>query len=110
MGFPYDIFATAGVSDFKFAARLTFIKAHHKITRRRKGGRGRGLWEIPKICGSPSIFTQCLKLATSNLVYSLGLPRSIIKSHLEEKCEWSMVVELPKILGSPMIFFCNGWG
>jgi len=69
-GFPYNIFATAGASNFKFGMQLGFAKAHHKITRRRKGGRGPGLGDLPKMWGSPSIFTQWLKLATSNLVHS----------------------------------------
>jgi len=38
--FLYHISATAVVSDFKFGAKLGFAKAHHKITRRRMGGRG----------------------------------------------------------------------
>ena len=42
------ISATAGASDFKFGMQLGFAKAHHKITRRRKGGRGPGLAELPK--------------------------------------------------------------
>jgi len=37
-GFPYNISATAGASDFQFGAQLGFANAHHKITRRRKGG------------------------------------------------------------------------
>ena len=41
-GFLYNITATAGASDFKF--EVGFAKACHKITHRRKGGRGRGLW------------------------------------------------------------------
>jgi len=28
-GFPYNISATAGASDFKFGAQLGFAKAHH---------------------------------------------------------------------------------
>ena len=48
-GFPYNIFATAGASDFKFRALVGFAKAYHKITRRRNGGRGSGLGELPKI-------------------------------------------------------------
>jgi len=71
----------ARASDFRFGALLGFVKAHHKIIRRRKGGRGPGLGELPNIWGPPSIFTQSLKLATLNLAYSLGLPRPIIKSH-----------------------------
>ena len=34
-----------------FGAQLGFAKAHHKIICRRKGGRGPGLGELPKICG-----------------------------------------------------------
>jgi len=75
----------AGASDFKFDARLGFTKAHHKITRRRKSGRGPGLGELPKIWRFPLILTQWLKLATSNLVHSLGLPRPIIKLHHKKK-------------------------
>jgi len=50
-GFPHNIFTTAGASDFKFGALIGFAKAHHKITRRRKGGRDHGLGELPNICG-----------------------------------------------------------
>jgi len=58
LGFPYNISATAGASDFKFGKQLGFAKAHHKITRKRKGKHGPGLGKNPKIWGSPSIFTQ----------------------------------------------------
>jgi len=37
----------AAASDFKFGAQLGFAKARHKIARRRKGGRGPGLGELP---------------------------------------------------------------
>jgi len=30
--FPFDIYATAEASDFKFGTQLGFAKAHHKIT------------------------------------------------------------------------------
>jgi len=79
LGFHYNISATAVASDFKVGKELGFVKAHHKITCRRKGGHGPGLRELLKIYGWPSIFTQWLKLATSNLVHSLGLPKTIIK-------------------------------
>ena len=62
--FPYNIYATAEASDFTFGMQFGFSKAHHKITRRRKDGRGPGLVELPKIWGSPSIFTQWLKFGT----------------------------------------------
>jgi len=86
--FPYNISATAGASNFKFVAQLGFAKAHHKITRRRKSGHGPGLRKLPKIWGSPSIFTQWPKLGTSNLVHSLSLPRPTTKPHPEEKWAW----------------------
>ena len=72
LGFLYNISATAEASDIKVGAQLGFAKVHYKIIRKIKGGRGHGLGEFPKIWGSPSIFTQWLKLATSNLVYNLG--------------------------------------
>ena len=56
--FPFNIFATAEASDFKFGMQFGFSKAHHKITPREKSGRGPGLGELPKIWGSPLIFLQ----------------------------------------------------
>jgi len=68
-------------SDFKFGTQLEFaIKSHQK-----KSGCGPELGALAKIRGCPLVFLQRLKLATSNLVDSLGLPRPIIKSHPEEK-------------------------
>ena len=52
MGFPYNIFATAGASDFKFGAQLGFAKAHHKIASIEKSRHGLGLGELPKILWS----------------------------------------------------------
>jgi len=37
--FPFNIFATAEASDFKFGMQCGFSKAHHKITPRGKSGR-----------------------------------------------------------------------
>ena len=83
-GFPYKISATAGLG----TSSLARLKSRHIITRRRKAGGGSGLGELPNICGFPSVFTQWLKLGTSNLVHTLGLPRSTIKPHPEEKWAW----------------------
>jgi len=49
LAFSYNIFATAGASDFKFGVWLGFAKIHHKITRSRKGGHEHGLGELPRI-------------------------------------------------------------
>jgi len=36
--FPFNIFATAAASDFKFGMQLGFFKARHKVTPRGKVG------------------------------------------------------------------------
>ena len=85
LGFSYNISATAAASDFKYGTQLGFAKARNKIARKRKGRHGPRLGVLPEIWGFPSIFTQWLKLATSNLVHNLRLPKLTIKPHLEEK-------------------------
>ena len=72
---PFNISATAEVSDFKFGMQFGFSKAHHKITLRRKSRRGPGLGKLLKIWGSPLIFLQRLKVATSRLAGRWALPR-----------------------------------
>ena len=46
--------------------------------------------------------TQRLKLETSKLVHSLGLPRPIIKSHTEKKWKWRWARGAPEIWGFPL--------
>ena len=48
-GFPYNISATAGASDYKFGAQQGLAKTHHIIARRRNVGRGPGLRKLSKI-------------------------------------------------------------
>jgi len=52
-GVPFNISATAEASDFKFGKQLGFAKNHHKITGKRKSGRGPGLVELLQFGGSP---------------------------------------------------------
>jgi len=59
-----------------------------------------GKGNSPKFRGSTSIFTQCLKLATSNLVRSSSLP--IINSHLEEKWAWPWARGASQDVGFPL--------
>ena len=66
-GVPLQYFLTAEASDSKFGMLFGFSKTHHKITPKEKSGRGRGLGELFKIWGSPLIFLQRLKVATSRL-------------------------------------------
>jgi len=82
---PFNIYAMADASDFKFGTLIGFAKAHHKISHRAKSGRGLGLGKLPRIVGSLLISLQCLKLATSKLARGLGLPRPIMKLHTEKK-------------------------
>ena len=65
--FPY-ISVIDESSDFKFGE---FAKVHHKITRRRKGGRGPGLGELPKIWGFP--FNICAMAEASDFKFGTAL-------------------------------------
>jgi len=59
--FPFNISAMAEARDFKIGMPLGFVKAHHKITRRQRSGRGPGLGELPKIWTFPfNIYTTAL--------------------------------------------------
>ena len=71
--------------EFKFGIQLGFAKAHDQITPIGKSGGALGLQELPKILGFPIIFLQRLGLGMSNLVHNLGLPKTTIKPHPEEK-------------------------
>jgi len=85
--FPY-ISVIDEASDFKFGVQLGFVKAHHKIKPRGKVGVALGYWSSHSF---GIIFLQRLKLATSNLARSWGLPRTIIKSNAEEK--WCVALD-----------------
>jgi len=94
--FPY-ISVIDEASHFKFGRQLGIAKDHHQILLEEKVGVA-----LAEICGSPSIFSQWLKLATSNLVHSLGLPRPIIKSHLKEKVGWPWARGAPQNFAVPL--------
>ena len=74
-GFPFNISAMAGASNFKFCMPLGSFKAHHKITPVGKIRCGIGLGSSPKFWGFPIIFLQRLKLATSKMACGWDLPR-----------------------------------
>jgi len=46
---------------------------------------GAGLGEHPKNFGTPYLFLQLLKLATSNLVYNLGLGSSLPRNNFYDE-------------------------
>ena len=72
---PLLISATVEASNFKFGrpTQIGFGTSLPKMTFRTKNWRGSGLGEHPKKFGTPYLFLQPLKLATSNLVHKLGL-------------------------------------
>jgi len=61
-------------SEFKFGMQLGFTKARHKNHTQKKGWAWPWARGASQNLGSPSIFTQWLKLVTSNLVHSFGSP------------------------------------
>jgi len=99
--FPFNISATTEGSDIKIGRQVDFVKTHHKIPPRRKVGVIMGQESSLKFWGFPLIFLQRLKLATSNLVCSLRLPRSIIKLHAEKSGHGPGLGELLKVLRFP---------
>jgi len=75
--------------------------AHDKTTPIGKSGHGLGLGKLPKILWFHFniYFTQWLKLGTSNLVQSLGLPTPSINPHPEKKWALPWVREAPIYFG-----------
>jgi len=63
-----------------------------------------GLGGSTKFVGSPLIFVQWLKLATSTLAHRWSFTRPIINHTRTRKWAWSPTSELPKLRGSPLIF------
>jgi len=92
--------------DFKFGTHCSWglprpiIKSH-----RRKSGRGPGLGYCSKLWAFP-LFMQRLKLATSNLVHSLGLSRPIIKNTVKG-CSWARGA--PHYFGYPYDISATAW-
>jgi len=112
--FPYNISATAGSSDF-FGAQLGFAKTHHKITRRRKDGRGPGLGELLKIWGFPFNVYTMAEASDFKFGTQLGFAKAHHKTTLHINMIFSIrcwyrksgrglgLAKLPYIWGSPLI-------
>jgi len=104
-GFPYNISATAGASDFGFDAKLGFAKGHHKITRKRKSGRGPGLREASQnLQISFNIYT-ITEASDFKFGTQLGFAKAHHKITLREKRGRGLGLgKHPNIWGSPLIF------
>ena len=84
MGFPYNILATDVASDFKFGMQLEFVKAHDKITRRRKGRHGSKLGGAPQNLGVPFYIYAMAEASYFKFGAQLGFAKSHRKPHPEE--------------------------
>ena len=73
IGEPLRIFATVEASNFQFRTQIRFGTSLPENNVLDHNWRGSGLGEHPKKFGTPYVFLQPLKLATSNLVHKLGL-------------------------------------
>jgi len=85
---PYLFLQPLKLGTSNLAHNLGLGLAYQKTTFRTTigGGLGTGLGEHPKKFGTPYLFLQPLKLATSNLVYNLGLGLSYQNQRLGPNC------------------------
>ena len=72
IGEPLRIFATVEASNFQFRTQIRFGTSLPENNVLDHNWRGSGLGEHPKKFGTPYIFLQSLKPASSNLVHKLG--------------------------------------
>ena len=106
-GFSYNIFANGWASDFKFGAQLGFAEPRHKITRRKKGGRGTGLGKLPKMWGSPSIFTVA-DASDFKFGAQLGFAKAHHKTTPIGKWAWPWATGAPQNFVVPLQYLHNG--
>jgi len=82
---PLHISATVEASNFKFGTQLGFGTSLPKNNDLDQNWRGLGQGSIRKKCGTPYVFVQPLKLATSNMVHKLGLGLAYQKTTFRTK-------------------------
>ena len=82
---PLHISATVEPSNFKFGTQLGFGTSLPKNNDLDQNWWGSGPREHPKKFGTPYVFLQPLKLATSNLVHNLGLGLAYQKTTFRTK-------------------------
>jgi len=70
---PLRISATVEANNFKWGIQIGFGTSLAKNNIKDQNWRGSGPGEHPEKFGTPYLFMQPLKLATSNLVHNLGL-------------------------------------
>ena len=101
------IFATVEASKFKFDTQLGFGTSLPKNNALDQNSRGLGQGSIQKKFGTPYVFLQLLKLATTNLVHKLGLALAYQKTTFWTKIGGGLGQgSVQKNLGPPT-YFCN---
>ena len=102
---PLFISATVEASNFKFGIQLGRESSLPRNNFYDENWQGARLGEHPKNFGTPYLFLQPLKLATSNLVYNLGLGKNLPRNNFyDQNWRGSGLGEHPKNLG-PLIMY-----
>ena len=103
------IFATVESSNFKFGTQLGFGTSLPKNNVKDQNWRGSGPGEYPENFGTSYLFLQPLKIATSNLVYNLGLGLACQKTTFRTKIGGELGQGSIRKKWGPAINFCNRW-
>jgi len=104
---PLRIFAIVEASNFKFGTQFGFGTSLPKNNDLDQNWRGSGPGEHPEKFGTPYLFMQPLKLATSNLVHNLGLCLAYQKITIWTKIGGGLGQgSIRKNVGPPT-YFCN---
>ena len=76
MGSPFNIFATAEASEFKFGMQLGFAKSHQKLTPRKK-------WAWPWVRAAPQNFWRHLNISAMAEAskFKFGMQLGFAKAH-----------------------------
>jgi len=99
---PLLISATVETSNFKFGTQIEFGTSLPKNDVQDQNWRGSKLGEHPKKFGTPYVFLQPLKLATSNLLCNLGLGLAYQKKRLGPKLTGAWAMEASGKIWDPL--------
>ena len=101
---PLRIFATIEASNFKFGTQLGFGTRLPKNNVLDQNWQGSWPGEPPKKFGTPYLFLQPLKLATSNLLCNLGFGLAYQKTTFRTKIGGAWASEASEKIGTPYVF------
>ena len=104
---PLHSSATVEANNFKFGTQIGFGTSLPKNELQDQNWRGPGLGEHPKKFGTPYLFLQPLKLATSNLVHNLGSGLAYQKTTTWTKIGGGLGQGIIQKFLGPRTYFCN---